>query len=273
MNSINQSLAIGPVGMSLNLLLLFLAVAIALLVGGIMGRRHRTAIGDQLINVLLIALIVARIVFVVRYFEHYSSPLGMLDIRDGGFDILGGLIAGLGYVAWRLWRSPNLRTPLLGALTAGGITWMLTVGSLMLLEEKARPLPKTPLWTIEGNPTVLDEFAKREGTPMVINLWATWCPPCRREMPVLEAAQQEEDDIAFVFVNQGEDKQLIEQFLIAESLELENVMLDPSTALGEETGSMAMPTTFFYDAQGQLVDTHLGELSSATLKRGLEKLR
>lgn len=273
MNALNQSLAIGPVGMSLNLLLLVLAVAIALLVGGLVGRRYGTAISDTLFTVLLIAMVGARMAFVMRYLNDYSSALGMLDIRDGGFDMLGGLIAGLGYIAWRLWRSPSKRTPLVSALAAAGFTWAVTAGSLALLEESARPLPQTPLWTIEGDPTALDEFAKREGTPMVINLWATWCPPCRREMPVFEAAQQEEDDIAFVFVNQGEDKGRIEQFLTAESLELENVMLDPSTALGEETGAMAMPTTFFYDAQGQLVDTHFGELSSATLKRGLEKLR
>ncbi|MDO8775926.1 MAG: TlpA family protein disulfide reductase, partial [Burkholderiaceae bacterium] len=52
-----------------------------------------------------------------------------------------------------------------------------------------------------------------------------------------------------------------------------NVLLDPSTALGRAIGSTALPTTLFYDASGQLVDTQLGELSAASLASKLNRLR
>lgn len=107
---------------------------------------------------------------------------------------------------------------------------------------------------------------------MVINLWATWCPPCRREMPVLAEAQRLRSDVSFVFANQGEGVNTIQQYLAAANLLLSNVVLDPSKALGREAGSRGLPTTLFYDAQGHLVDAYVGALSTATLSSKLKKI-
>ncbi|MFY0991088.1 TlpA family protein disulfide reductase [Halomonas sp. C05BenzN] len=273
MHALNQSIAVGPLGLSIGQLLLVLAFVIALVAGALIGRRHRTPTADTLLTLLLVVLVGARLLFVIRFWGSYEGILPRLDIRDGGFDPLGGLVAGLCYVAWRLWRVPRQRMALGGALLAGALAWGLTAGPLLLLESQSRPLPDTPLATLEGEPIDLPGLAEREARPMVVNLWATWCPPCRREMPVFEQAQREEQDITFVFVNQGEDVALVNRFLDHESLSLENVLLDNRNALGDATGAMAMPTTLYYDAEGRLVDTHFGELSRASLQRGLERLR
>ncbi|MEQ5801417.1 TlpA disulfide reductase family protein [Halomonas sp. H10-9-1] len=272
MQALNQSVAVGPMGFSIGQLLIVLAFVIAVLSGALIGRRHRTPTADSLFTLLLVALIGARLVFVVRYWGSYAGALSLLDIRDGGFDPIGGLAAGLGYAAWRLWRTPRQRLPLGGALLAGALAWGLTAGPLLLLEEQGRPLPNTPLTTLAGDIIDLPGLAEREDKPLVVNLWATWCPPCRREMPVFEQAQDEITDITFVFVNQGEHAALVNRFLDEQSLELDHVLLDARTALGDVTGAMAMPTTLFYDAEGRLVDTHFGELSRATLRQGLERL-
>ncbi|MCA1770651.1 MAG: TlpA family protein disulfide reductase [Halomonas sp.] len=273
MHGLNQSIAVGPLGFSIGQLLIILAFGIALLAGALIGRRHRTPTADTLFTLLLVALVGARLLFVTRYWGSYDGPLSLLDIRDGGFDPLGGLLAGLGYAAWRLWKAPLQRPALGGALLAGAITWGLTAGPLMLLESQSRPMPDIALTTLEGKPIDLPTLAARDAQPMVVNLWATWCPPCRREMPVFEQAQQEENDITFAFVNQGEDVALVNRFLDHESLTLNNVLLDARNALGDATGAMAMPTTLYYNAEGRLVDTHFGELSRATLQRGLDRLR
>src|SRR3546814_14561413 len=63
--------------------------------------------------------------------------------------------------------------------------------------------------------------------PMVLNLWATWCPPCRREMPVLEQAQGRYPGVVFVLVNQGEDRGTIHRYLDRAGLDLDHVLLDP----------------------------------------------
>ena len=111
------------------------------------------------------------------------------------------------------------------------------------------------------------------GKPMVVNLWASWFPPCRREMPVLAAAQQRRTDVSFVIANQGENVFTLQQYLEAGKLELRNVVLDPQKGLGRKYGLMALPTTLFYDITGRLVDTHLGALSAASLASKLERLQ
>lgn len=104
----------------------------------------------------------------------------------------------------------------------------------------------------------------------MINLWATWCPPCRREMPVLERAQHQRPDVTFLFVNQAESMQSVSTFLATQGLTLDNVLFDASGRLGQAVGSMALPTTLFYRADGRLINSHLGELSQASLARAME---
>ena len=92
---LQQSIAVGPMGFSIHQLLIGLAFLLALLAGALLGRRHRVAVSDTLFTLLLVALVGARLVFVLRYWGEYEGLLGRLDIRDGGFDIVGGLIAAL----------------------------------------------------------------------------------------------------------------------------------------------------------------------------------
>jgi len=131
-------------------------------------------------------------------------------------------------------------------------------------------LPKVSLTTLAGEPADLAALAA--GKPMVINLWASLCSPCRRKMPVLTAAQKRETGVRFVFVNQGEDGTTAQHYLTAAQLDLANVLLDPGAGIGREVGSMALPTTLFYDASGRLIDTNLGELSAASLASKLNRL-
>src|SRR5699024_3760829 len=130
------------------------------------------------------------------------------------------------------------------------------------------PLPDLDLAALDERPVSLVSYM---GQPVVLNLWATWCPPCRREMPVFEQAQAEFPDIAFVMVNQGESAQQAQDFLDTEGLVLSDVLLDPSSEAMQEFGARGLPTTFYFDAQGQFVDLHLGEITMAELKDTLSQ--
>ncbi len=264
------SMNVGPFALSGNVLLLLAAGLVAAGVGHLVGRRPQTGIVNTLSDMLIAGVIVARIAFVALWFDTYrSSPWSMLDIRDGGFTLWAGMAAALLVAIWRGWRQPPLRKPLLLGLTAGALVWGALFGALRTTERPA--LPKLALTTLAGAPTSLAALA--DGKPMVVNLWASWCPPCRREMPVLAAAQQRETGVRFVFVNQGEDGATAQRYLSAGQLNLANVLLDPGAALGREVGSGALPTTLFYNANGRLVDNHLGELSAASLASKLDPLR
>jgi hypothetical protein len=92
-------------------------------------------------------------------------------------------------------------------------------------------------------------------------------------MPILAEAQAKEQALTFLFVNQGEGPGEIRRFLDSGGLELQNVLLDSDARLGQQVGSMALPTTLFYDAKGRQVGNHLGELSRASLARALQILK
>lgn len=148
------------------------------------------------------------------------------------------------------------------------LVWYGIQAGLRLLEKPG--LPDMPVTLLSGEVTQLAALA--DGKPLVVNLWASWCPPCRREMPLLAAAQQRETGVSFVFANQGESGATVRRYLSDSQLELNNVMLDRDTRLGFVAGSMALPITLFYDAQGRLIGSRRGELSAAALATKLKQL-
>ncbi len=132
-----------------------------------------------------------------------------------------------------------------------------------MTQQAAVLLPDLQLATLDEHPVSLVSYM---GRPVVLNLWATWCPPCRREMPALEQAQTEFPDVDFVLVNQGESAQQALAFLESEGLNLTDVLLDPASEAMHTMRTGGLPTTFFFDAQGRMVDLHVGEITMDDLK-------
>ncbi|TDT41454.1 thiol-disulfide isomerase/thioredoxin [Halospina denitrificans] len=265
-----SSIAVGPLSLSVAHVLIIAAFVVALLVGAVAGRRDQVKVGGPLADILLWSLLCARIGFVALYFEHYwDDPLGIIDIRDGGFHLLSGLIGCAIATTYQLWRHPSVRGALGIAVTTGILLWALPWGLITLMQVQGQGIPEVTVESRDGEARALDTMA--DGRPMVVNLWASWCPPCVREMPVLEKAQEAQEDIAFVFVNQGEGPPTVNSFLDEHGLTLRNVVLDRRREVASNTGNQGLPTTLFYNASGQLVTTHYGELSSATLADNLSE--
>lgn len=183
--------------------------------------------------------------------------------------ILMLLVLVLLLAAWLGWRRAALRKPLALGLAAGSLVCAGVFSAISLMQNTT--LPKAPLTTLAGEAVDLGRLAG--GKPMVINLWATWCPPCRREMPLLAAAQKREPELRFVFANQGENAATVQGYLRAAGLALDNVLLDAGARIGPEVGSGGLPTTLFYNAGGRLVDTHVGQLTAGSLADKLDRLR
>ena len=137
---------------------------------------------------------------------------------------------------------------------------------------QAREMPAVTLAEL-GTGRVLDLRAAARGRPVVVNLWASWCGPCRQEMPLLAAAQQRETRVGFVFVNQGEPAFTVQAYLAREGLRLREVLLDAGAKLGPAVGSRGLPTTLFYDARGRQVGAHFGVLNAAALEVRVRELR
>ncbi|MFP3515063.1 TlpA disulfide reductase family protein [Pseudomonas sp. SIMBA_077] len=261
------TLTIGSFALAINHVLLILALALATLVGWWVAKRGGENPESVLFALFLLALLVARIGFVATYWSHFqNSPLKMLDLRDGGFVIWPGLLAMVVAALIWGWRRAGLRRPLAWGLGSGLAFWIVASVSSNLYEQGNR-LPEITLRDASGESVELSSY---QGGPLIINLWATWCPPCRREMPVLQSAQNHHQDVTFLFVNQGESMQSVSTYLETQGLNLSNILFDSNGQLAQKVGSMALPTTLFYSADGRLLRSHLGELSDASLAQAME---
>lgn len=107
------------------------------------------------------------------------------------------------------------------------------------------------------------------GKPLVLNFWATWCGPCRNEMPILQAASERyADDIRIVGVDYGEDPQVVGPFLEELGVTFP-ILLDQAVSVGNLYRVMGLPTTFFIGADGVIRQVYAGELNSAILAQGI----
>lgn len=230
---------------------------------------RRKAGGALFTDMVIIGLISGRLAFMAMAPAGYlADPMAIVRIADGGFLPWPGLAVALGFAYWRTRPNTRLRSPLVTGAAVGMGTWLGSMALLAMLQASI-PLPDAPLTTMSGQATSLTALS---GKPMVINLWATWCPPCRREMPVLAQAQRRYTTHTFVLVNQGEPRATVQAYLEAAGLNVSNILLDPQSDTLRQSGSRGLPTTLFFDAQGRLVDTHLGELTLPALEAKLQRL-
>lgn len=120
------------------------------------------------------------------------------------------------------------------------------------------------------------QISDLRGKPLVLNFWASTCPPCRSEMPAFqEAFEQHGDSIGFAMVDvigfNGETEQRARQFLESEKFTFP-AYFDTAGQGTYEYGLSSIPRTFFIDAQGYMVATASGAIDAATLARGLAML-
>lgn len=267
-----QALQLGPLALPWSPLVLAVAAAAGLSLGQRAGRRAGLDVETVLLRMLLLGLLAARLAFVWLWRSNYlHEPLGVLDIRDGGWEATAGFAAAFLYGLAQVRKLPVLRQPVLVAAVTTLLLW--TAGEVAVAAWTAspgKPLPPLSLVAADGTHVDLTRYA---GKPTVVNLWATWCPPCRREMPLLQQAQVAHPDVNFVFVNQGESREDVLRYLAGSGLTLGNVLLDARRATGAAFQEGALPTTLFFDAEGHLVATRVGALSEATLAQRLQALQ
>jgi peroxiredoxin len=121
------------------------------------------------------------------------------------------------------------------------------------------PMLDFTLDDLDGTPVSLSDYA---GRIVFLNFWATWCEPCKRELPALSAfaAQQSSDGPAVLTVNSGEAIDTVRTFLDEQGIGGLTVLLDPSTDITAQYGVFQIPVTFVIDAQGIARYPHYGEI-------------
>lgn len=215
-----------------------------------------------------IGIVAARVSFVALHWEAYrTDPATIAYLWQGGFEPVAGIIAAAAILAVGMGSLRRVAGSTLILAVVSGL-WF---GYLQLEAQSPRsPFPKgVRLADLHGRPVALDDL---RGRPFVVNLWASWCGPCRREMPMLAEVASRTPDVAVLLVNQGEDQRLIQRFLKEMELPTRHVFSDRGASLMRMNGSGGLPTTLFVRPDGRIEKTRIGELSRAGLLEGLNEL-
>lgn len=152
-----------------------------------------------------------------------------------------------------------------------------TVDSGVEVEEKEEPkgvkAPDFTAYDREGDPVKLSDYF---GTPIVLNFWASWCPPCQGEMPEFEQMWQKyEGRVQFLMVNQTDGS----RETVQTALEFVDrgeytfpVLLDSGLQGAYAYGVNALPMTFFIDAEGNLITYAAGGITASVIELGISMI-
>jgi thiol-disulfide isomerase/thioredoxin len=266
------SITLGPIAFPLAPLLLLLCVWLTSWVAAKYVASDQAAqVKDDIQHAAWVGLAGARFAHLLMYAPLYvDTPWSVLDIRDGGWVAPAGVVAGLLWLGWRGHKRGWFSQQLGYVCLVGSLAWL---GATYVAEAtQLQAAPDVQVLSLEDEvPHSLAQLG--QGKPLVVNLWASWCGPCRQEMPALAQAQRSHPHVVFAFVNQGEAQDTVQGFLQRQPWQIENVWLDAKGATGQAVGSRSLPTTLFYDAQGQLVASHFGVLTPIAIQVKLSQLR
>lgn len=215
----------------------------------------------------LVALVSARLGFVLMNWPAYEArPITVFYLWQGGFLPLAGAAALLPYTFWRLRRDTDALLRSGPPLVLAGAALALSTLAADWLRPDAHPIPELTLKTLDGRQ---DPLRSHLGQPLIVNLWASWCAPCRREMPMLVDEAARRDDVRILLVNQGESRAQVRRYLDEVGLDGAAIRLDPRNRVGQALDVRAFPTTLVYDAEGRLVLRRAGEISRAAIRQAV----
>lgn len=207
--------------------------------------------------------------------DTHTSTLALVDrhgyvrlvyrgIPDVGSDFPPSLVTGLSAQG-------------LHELASGGDGWGApeVIQALLTIAQPQLPAPggggKAPgfeLATTDGRKIGLPDIA---GKPAVINFWASYCPPCKAEMPLLQQNVGRQPGVQLVLIDEGDSAQTSRSFLASVGIH-QAALLDSDLGVGHAYGVSPLPMTVFVRADGTISGRQIGQLSESVLAAQLSKL-
>ena len=175
---------------------------------------------------------------------------------------LGGILLGLGFgilIFFGILRRES--APKVIELTQGS--------NPIRLPTLNAPAPNFDLSDLSDELVIFEEY---RGKPIVLNFWATWCAPCRIEMPVIQNKYEKySGELAVVAINNAESKEDVQAFVNEFGLTFD-FLLDPEAEIQRLYQISGYPTTFIIDSDGVIRVRHIGLLSDDQLDRYLTEV-
>jgi peroxiredoxin len=123
---------------------------------------------------------------------------------------------------------------------------------------------------LDGNEVSLSSL---KGKKVFLNFWATWCPPCKAEMPEIEKLYQEtkDSDLVILAVDIGENSNTVKPFIDENKYNFK-VLLDSDQSVATQYGISSIPTSYFIDTDGNIISTHIGAMTIDQMKAYIKTL-
>jgi cytochrome oxidase Cu insertion factor (SCO1/SenC/PrrC family) len=207
--------------------------------------------------------------------DTHTSTLALVD-RHGYVRLVYRGVPSVGH---------SVPDPLLTSLDANGLKELASGGdgwgapqvlqALLTITGPAQPLsgaegraPAFSLQATDGSTVSLGQLA---GHPLVINFWATYCPPCRAELPMLQRVVSGHSGVVLVLVDEAESVGAALDFLRSLGI-TQPSLLDTDLRVGRQYGAIALPTTVFVNSDGTVSGRQLGQLDERVLDAQLATL-
>ena len=150
------------------------------------------------------------------------------------------------------------------------LVWSI-VGCSSPAPQVGKQAPDFQLPNLEGQSISLSDF---RGSPILLNFWATWCGPCRQEMPFIQGIFEEQtsENLVILAVNIGENSAAVKNFMQSGNYSFP-VLLDTDQDVALEYNVRAIPTTFFIDKDGIIQVIKMGAFPNMIeIKKDLSKI-
>lgn len=159
------------------------------------------------------------------------------------------------------------------ALKASDASSNSSTGSSNNSNQQTKKAPDFTIYNAQGNPVKLSDFI---GKPVVLNFWASWCPPCKSEMPHFNDAYSEyKDTVIFIMVDltdgQRETQAKGQAYVNKQGYSFP-VYFDTKQSAALAYNIASIPSTFLIDSNGGIVKNYQGAIDKTTLTRGIQSI-
>ncbi len=219
----------------------------------------------QIVLLVVLAYVVAgRLGYALEHLAFIS--LEILDPRKGSLSWYWGVAGALVVGFWR--ANESMIQLVFRGLLAGLISFTPLLFKPTF--NTTNPIPENSVFQRRNSNGSLENVKFSDlKRPMLINVWATWCAPCRSEMPLLADAANHGAQI--VFVNANEDSSSIQKYLQAENLQISSLL--DAGSLQRDLQVIGLPTTVLIGKNSQILERKFGALDAPTLTELLEKMK